>query len=292
MKISVYITSYNQREYLREAIESVLAQTLAPAQIVVVDDRSADGSQDLIADYARRYPDLFTPLYHEENTGVAQVRVDALGAVTGDYATHLDGDDRFLPEKLEMEAAALRDHPDAGIAFSDNWYVSVDGRKRLRRWVEDEKPPEGDVFWQTFARAFPRRRLFRMELVAYEPWKRVGFHDPGLVIYEDYDMRIRLAKHLRAVYVDRPLSEIRTLETGLSKSAPDVHFRALERIYRRNAHLLDDLSPETRHKVRRMFGLYTEQIGWRAAREASRKGEHREAARFLARKFWYRWCLR
>lgn len=61
MNISVFITSYNQRDYLREAIESVLAQTLPASQIIVVDDASSDGSPDLISDYARRYPDLFTP---------------------------------------------------------------------------------------------------------------------------------------------------------------------------------------------------------------------------------------
>ena len=106
--ISVYITSYNQREFLAEAIDSVLAQTLPPHQIIVVDDCSTDGSQDIIADYARAHRGLFSPIYHRDNTGVAQVRADALAAVTGDLVTYVDGDDRYLPTKLEQEAAALK----------------------------------------------------------------------------------------------------------------------------------------------------------------------------------------
>ena len=168
MNISVFITSYNQRDYLKEAIESVLAQTLPAEQIIVVDDASTDGSQDLIADYAREYPELFTTIYHQQNTGVAQVRIDALNAVRGDYVTYVDGDDWFLPEKLELEAAALESNPEARISFSNNEYVTEDGKTALWVWAEGEFVPQGDVFWQTVARDFPRRSLFRMELVHYD----------------------------------------------------------------------------------------------------------------------------
>ncbi|MBT7715794.1 MAG: glycosyltransferase family 2 protein, partial [Deltaproteobacteria bacterium] len=87
MKISVFITSYNQKKFLIEAIESVLNQTLSPFQIIVVDDSSKDLSQEVIAGYAARYPNLITPIFHKRNTGVAQVRIDALNAVNGDYVT-------------------------------------------------------------------------------------------------------------------------------------------------------------------------------------------------------------
>lgn len=268
MKISVFITSYNQRGFLKEAIDSVLAQTLPPAQVIVVDDASGDGSQDLIADYARRYPGLFTPIYHRTNTGVAQVRVDALNAVRGAYVTYVDGDDRYLPQKLEKEAAALAGHPEARIAFSNNAYMTTDGTRHLRRWIDDETPPQGEVFWQTFARAFPKRSLFRMELVEYDAWKKVGFHDTHLSIYEDFDMRIRLTKHLQVVYVDEVLTEIRTHDTGLSKSRRRRHFEALCYLYRKNLPLLDDLSPDVRARARAMLAGWIVPVGRGAAKEA------------------------
>lgn len=268
MKISVFITSYNQREYLKEAIESVLAQTLTPVQVVVVDDASLDGSQDLIADYRRRYPEIVVPIYHQRNTGVAQARIDGLCAVIGDYVTYVDGDDLFVPEKLEKEAAALKAHREVQIAFSNNIYVSLDGNIKSRRWVDNETVPQGDVFWHTFTRSFPKRSLFRMELVDYSAWKRIGFHDPNLRLYEDFDMRIRLTKRLRAVYVDEPLSYIRAHNVGLSSAPIRDHFAALDYLYKKNRPLLDDIVTERRTEAIRMFKTWIATLakgaGWRA----------------------------
>jgi len=288
MKISLFIPSYNQRDYLREAIDSALAQTLTPCQIIVVDDGSSDGSQDLIADYARRHTSLFTPIFHKRNTGVSQVRIDALQAVRGDFVSYLDGDDRYLPEKLEMEAAALAQHPSAKIAFSNNVYVSEDGRTPIRRWIDDEAPPEGNVFAETFARDFPKRSLFRMELVAYEPWKRIGFHDPNLKLYEDFDMRIRLTKHLEVVYCDEVLTEIRTHGGGLSKSRPGLHFEALDYVFRKNLPLLADLDEDRRRHVIRRFGSWVHPVGCGAAREAMHQVRPLQAARLWSRARTYR----
>ena len=280
MTISVFITSYNQRDYLREAIESVLAQTMPPSQVIVVDDASVDGSQQLIADYCRRYPELFTAIFHQQNTGVAQARIDALEAVTGNYVTYLDGDDRYLPQKLEREAAALAADPEARIAFSNNVYMSTDGTQYLSRWVDDEDVPQGDVFWQTFARAFPKRSLFRMELVEFAAWKAVGFHDTRLHIFEDFDMRIRLTKRFKVTYVNEVLSEIRSHGSGLSKSDFSVHFNALDYIFQKNWPLLDDLPDAVRRKAQQMASAWIRRIGMRATRQAIRRLHFLEALRF------------
>jgi len=273
MNISVYITSYNQREYLKEAIESVLAQTLPAKQIVVVDDASKDGSQDLIADYARKYPELFTPIYHKQNTGVAQVRIDALNAVRGDYATFVDGDDWYLPEKLALEAAALKSNPDARLAFSNTEYMSPDGDKSLWVWADGEFVPQGDVFWQTVARNFPRCNLFRMELVHYDSWRKIGFHDPKLRLYEDFDMRIRLTKHLKVVYVDQVLSRNRKLESGLSSLSLEQHCKALDYLFKKNRHLIDTLPADKRRKAVSGFASWFAPLGMKAAKSAFRSGK-------------------
>jgi len=288
MKITVFITSYNQRKYLKEAIDSVLSQTLPAAQIIIVDDCSIDGSQDIISDYLNSYPELFTPIFHKENTGVGQVRIDALNAVTSDFVTYVDGDDRFLQKKLEKEAAALHANPNARIACSNNYYISEDGSQYLRQWVDQEEVPQGDVFWQTFARAFPKRSLFRMELVEYDSWKQIGFHDPRFDIYEDFDMRIRLTKKLSMVYVDEPLSEIRTHRHGLSNSALKTHFLTLDKVFRKNEYLLEDLSPDERRKAKRMLGQWTGDIGIKAFYHSMRVGQFEDASRLLGLALHYR----
>jgi len=249
MKISIFITSYNQKTYLTEAIESALNQSLRPFQIIIVDDCSTDGSQDVIAAYHSRFPNMITPIYHRKNTGVAHVRIDALNAVTGDFVTYMDGDDRFLPTKLEKETKLLQENSGSQIAFSNNYYMTKDGL-RIGLWIENEKPPEGNIFCQTFARDFPKRSLFRMELVNYMAWKSIGFHDPQLDLYEDYDMRIRLTKYLTTVYYDEPLSEIRLHNKGLSKAPPSVHFHAIKHIFKKNTKLLIDLDEQHSNYVK------------------------------------------
>ena len=267
MRISVYITSYNQKEYLIEAIESVLNQTLRPSQIVVVDDCSTDGSQELIAGYASKYGDLFTPVFHTRNQGIARTRIDGVRATTGDYVSHVDGDDRFLATKLEKEARLLQESRDAQIAFSDYYYITENGT-RTGSWAEKEKPPQGDVFCRTFARDFPRQGLFRNELTNREAWNRIGLYDPNLSLYEDYEMLIRLTKHLKVVYHDEPLSEYRLHKAGLSRAGAAEHLAALNYIREKNEPLLDGMGSASTREVEGKLGEWMARIARRGVEEA------------------------
>ncbi len=291
MKISVYITSYNQKALLPEAIESVLAQTLRPHQIIIVDDASRDGSQELIRGYAARYPGLITPVLHQRNQGVAAARNSALQRATGEYITYVDGDDRYLPRKLEREAAALRAHPQARIAFSDVYVINRRG-ERIDRWTRTAKPPQGDVFAHTFARAFPGRRLFRNELVHLPSWKAsgAGWYDPHLRMYEDYDLRIRLTRRLQAVYVDEPLSEYRRHEGSLRSAHPRQYLEAFEYICAKNAPLLEGLDARRRAWVERRLDAWRAELwrrmAWHALREEASWWRRRRRALACTRRAW------
>lgn len=290
MKISVYITSYNQKEYLIEAIESVLNQTLRPLEIIIVDDCSTDGSQEVIAGYVSRYRDLVRPIYHTQNQGVAQTRIDALQAVTGDYVSHVDGDDRFLPTKLEKEAKLLQENPNTQIAFSNYYYMTANGI-HTGVWADGETPPQGYVFCQAFARDFPRHSLFRNELVDYQAWRRIGFYDPNLCLYEDYEMPLRLTKQLRVVYHNEPLAEYRTHNVGLSRAKAGQHLAALEYIYQKNWPLLDDLSVVERTDIQRKLGRWMAKVARWAAEQAVTEGQYRCDGRVQALKYYFR-CLK
>ncbi len=290
MRISVYITSYNQKNYLIEAIESVLNQTLKPFQIIIVDDCSTDGSQEVIAGYTSRYLDLITPIYHAQNQGVSQTRIDALQAVTGDYVSRVDGDDRFLPTKLEKETKSLRDNPNAQIAFSDHYFMTVDGI-HTGVWAGKESPPQSYVFRQTFARDFPRHQLFKRDLVNYKAWVNIGSYDPNLSMYEDFDMCIRLTKHLQVVYYDEPLSESRIHRSGLSSAKAAKHLAALEYIYRKNKPLLDDLSVFERRDVEQKLEGRMAEIAIQVASDAIRDDQNQGGR--TARVFkYYLQCLK
>jgi glycosyltransferase involved in cell wall biosynthesis len=219
MKISVYIPSYNQKELLKQAIDSVLNQTLKPCEIIIVDDASTDNSQDLIDQYEKKFPGLIRPFYMTSNQGVARVRIKALSEVQGDYVTYVDGDDLFHPNKLHIEAG-LMEQGDYSLVFSNTAYFVRDVYNIIRIWAanKSEMPEPGNMHLRTFLRQFPRNSLFRMELVSYNLLKEVGFHDPNLKISEDYELRIRLTKVAKINYTLLPLAFVRTESHSLSKS--------------------------------------------------------------------------
>jgi glycosyltransferase involved in cell wall biosynthesis len=243
MKISVYIPSYNQMAYLAEAIESVLAQTLRPAQIIIIDDCSNDGSREIIEGYMSRHPGLIRAIYHEKNLGIAQTRTDALKAATGDLVTYVDGDDRFLPNKLETEMKALRSS-NAQIAYS-NVYTIDDRGNRTGLWHDgtEPPPPSGRVFEQVFSRRFVPNNtaIFRNELVFRSALDAVGFYDESLELYEDWDMKIRLTARFPVVYTGEPLVEYRIHGRGLHARPARDHYNALASIYNKNLSLLRSL---------------------------------------------------
>ena len=253
MKISVYITSYNRKQRLSEAIDSVLKQTLLPSQLILVDDGSVDGSQDVIRCYANQYPDLVTAIFHSSNQGVAASRIDALRAVKGDYVTYLDDDDRFLPTKLAREARTLEEDPDCQMVFSNYYFVDQQG-ERIGVWSNRKNLDKGNTLFKVFARQFPKRWSFKMGLVNYEAWSRIGFYDPHLALWEDFDMEIRLAKQLKTVYVEEPLSEIRLFGNGVSKSRPFKHIKALRYVWKKNSSYLIDMHLKERREVEREYG--------------------------------------
>ena len=248
MKISVYITSYNQKEYLREAIDSVLKQTLTPFEIIIVDDCSSDGSQKLIEEYAKKFK-FIKYFFHKKNRGVSQVRFTALSNVKGDFVTYLDGDDVYLPNKLEIESNLLKDNS-SDVAFTNNMYVNPDNLNDIKWiWAANKIKLNSNLFAQTIARDFPRRSLFRMELINYELLKEVGFHDVNLKIYEDYDLRIRLAKKAKISCSIEPTSKIRISKKGLSKANKEEHIKAYQYIYNKYKTDIDKLDETLRNEV-------------------------------------------
>lgn len=245
MRITVCITSYNQAQFLDQAIESVLAQTRSADQIVIVDDCSTDHTLDVLSGYAKLHPHLFTIVRHPKNLGVTQSRNDAFEAVHGDCVTFLDGDDYFFPEKLEQESLLL-ENSGADFVFSNFVYIDPGGRQ-TGIWLETPcSMVNENIFPKVFARAFPRRSLYRSELVWSQKWRQIGKYDPRINLYEDFDMRIRLSKNLRASYLHQPLSAYRIHSGGLSRVPMAKHVRTLSYIYEKNKHLLEDLPASDR----------------------------------------------
>ncbi|MDY0056582.1 MAG: glycosyltransferase [Methyloversatilis sp.] len=121
--ISVVMPVYNGAAHLAQAIESVLAQTLPPARVVVVDDGSTDGSAALL----QRYGDRITRL-SQTNHGQAHARRTGADAAGGELIAFIDQDDVWDADKLARQADLMQRFPDAGATYCDHRRIDADGR--------------------------------------------------------------------------------------------------------------------------------------------------------------------
>ena len=281
-RISVVITSYNQKEYLIEAVESVLNQTVYPFEILIGDDCSTDGSREIIEEYAHRHLGLIRPFYHKQNLGRAGNRNFAIERLRGNLVTVLDGDDRFLPKKLQMELEALREHPEASIVYSNVYYIDQDGQRIGLRAGKDTTQPSGYIFHDVFGRSFPHDGTIRNELIAYPCLLQVGLYDGRFAFFEDWDLRIRLTRRFRVAYCHEPLIEYRRHPGSLStKTTASVYLTDMKDVYSKNRHLLDDLPRSERVIIKKRLSTKLALLAEGAAREAAQRGDKK-----LMIKYW------
>ena len=104
---------YNGEKFIAEAIESILQQTFADFEFIIVDDGSTDGSAAIIQEYAERDPRI-SCLQFSENKGVAVARNTGIARASGELVTGMDSDDVSLPQRLEKQVAFLEAQPDIG----------------------------------------------------------------------------------------------------------------------------------------------------------------------------------
>jgi glycosyltransferase involved in cell wall biosynthesis len=121
-KITVAIPAYNAEPYLREALDSVLAQTCKPHEIIVVNDGSHDRTEEIALSYGSsiRY-------IKQENQGLSGARNTAIREASGDWIALFDSDDVMLPEKLERQTRVIEENPNLMLVYSAFTYLYENG---------------------------------------------------------------------------------------------------------------------------------------------------------------------
>ena len=151
--VSVMIGVYNGERYLGEAIESVLAQTHSPVELIVVDDGSTDGSGEIAASYGPSVRCI-----RQERGGMAASRNRAIREASGDFFAFLDADDRFPPAKLERQLAVFDAEPELDVVYGHvTEFLSPDLDERARALLREPAP---DVPWPTPNLMLVRRQAF------------------------------------------------------------------------------------------------------------------------------------
>jgi len=118
-KVSVVTVCYNQEQYIEEALRGFINQkTDFPFEVIVSDDKSTDKTPEIIARYAKEYPDIIKPILRKQNLGVVKNNIETLKATTGKYVALCEGDDYWTdPTKLQRQVDFLDKHPDYAVVF-------------------------------------------------------------------------------------------------------------------------------------------------------------------------------
>lgn len=143
--VSVAIVTYNQKDFLRECIESVLLQDYPNFEIVVADDGSTDGTQEMLHVYELACLGKFVLRLSPTNRGVTANQNLALSACTGKYIAWMAGDDLMLPGKLSKQVQFLEENPEFSICYHDLDIFESSSGKTIRRYSDVDKPRIGDV---------------------------------------------------------------------------------------------------------------------------------------------------
>lgn len=114
-KISILMGIYNCAPTLREAIDSIIAQTYDNWEFIICDDGSADDSYAIALEYAAKDPKRFRVIQNERNMGLNHTLNKCLRLADGEYVARMDGDDLCEPDRFEKEAAVLDEHPEYAI---------------------------------------------------------------------------------------------------------------------------------------------------------------------------------
>ncbi|HEY2379365.1 MAG TPA: glycosyltransferase family 2 protein [Gemmatimonadaceae bacterium] len=228
--MTVVIPTYNRSAIVGSAIESALKQTYRDLECVVVDDGSSDDTRAVVESYGPRVRYIY-----QENAGVTAARNLAIRHARGEFLAFLDSDDLWRPWRIESQVAALRRHPEAGLAWTDMTAVERSGHEICERYlrtmyaahtrvsIEEEMgqvatlgalcaavPAEhasaavrvGDLFSEILL----GNLMHTSTVLVRRDWvERVGGFDPTFVrAGEDYEFYVRLCSVGPVIFIDAP----------------------------------------------------------------------------------------
>jgi len=200
--VSVIMNCLNCERYLREAIDSVFAQTYEDWEIIFWEDKaSEDGSEKIARSYNRklRYyrSDVSLPLYGSRNLALQKAR--------GKYIAILDCDDMWLPTKLEEQIALLERDDGIGLVHSDTFIFNEKGKEK--RKFEVNKPYRGNIFSELLLCNFINTLTVVIRREAFDSMDR--WFDGRLIMSGDYDAYLRISSRWKVDYIDKPLARCR-----------------------------------------------------------------------------------
>jgi glycosyltransferase involved in cell wall biosynthesis len=212
MKVSVCLITYNHREYVAQAIESVLAQkTSFPFEIRIGEDRSTDGTREIVEGFGRRFPEKIRLNLQETNRGLLPNFLSTFESCRGEYVALLDGDDFWTsPGKLQKQADFLDRHPDCTISFHQTEVLLPDRTLCETNYTQPGQPPFAsiDALFETNFIATCSAMLRRSAVPKIPDWYRTSR-------WEDWPLYLLFADRGRIGYLPEAMGIYRSHGRGL-----------------------------------------------------------------------------
>ena len=206
MKFSVIIPLYNKAPYIRKALESVLAQTYADYELIIIDDGSTDGSAE-IAEAILQDPTsrliASSPhrLIRQANSGVSVARNNGVAQASGDYIAFLDADDWWEPTYLERMVQLIKDYPEAGL-YACNYVYYKPGKTHVALNI-----PTGYI---NYPKAYYESGAMPVtSITAIMPravFDEMGGFPLGIKLGEDFLLWAKIAMQYKVAFLNEPLA--------------------------------------------------------------------------------------
>lgn len=191
--VSVIIPTHNRAYCLRRAIDSVLRQTYAPLELIIVDDGSSDRTGQMLREIADRCVLLCT----KTRFGPSAARNRGIVAARGELIAFLDSDDAWLPEKVQVQVQFFKDHPDSSVCQTQEIWVRNGLRVNPRR---KHQKHSGWIFIQSLPLCIVSPSAVMLRRSVFDT---VGLFDETMPACEDYDLWLRIAPRYPIHLIDK-----------------------------------------------------------------------------------------
>ena len=234
-EVSVVIPTYNRAQLCARAVRSALVQSLAPIEVIVVDDGSTDHTCERLTSEFGSSIKILT----QANAGVSAARNAGLAIARGRFIALLDSDDFWSSDKLERQVDWLRKHPDYGLVLCDVRIIKLDGTDLGVMRRRERLPVDGFILNHVLRSPalIPSTAVLRREV-----YEKVGGFDQTLKTAEDLDFHLRISTQFKIGLVDQPLVTITQGDSeGLSnlEQTNRDHVFAVSRFIEQHRHSLN-----------------------------------------------------
>ncbi|HAG91346.1 MAG TPA: hypothetical protein DCL41_05715 [Bdellovibrionales bacterium] len=279
-KVSLLMNCYNGEKYVRQALESVFAQTYSNFEVLFVDNCSTDKSAEITSEFGDKVRILKTP----QNMSLCKARVFARDFIDGEFFTVLDIDDLILPTKFEKQVQILQENPALGAVYCDTIYFKDNGEEV--RAYGDKEMPSGNLFSQLLSNYFLSLETVMMRTSVMREHNL--YFSEKYNVSSDMELFVKLSYFAPFQYLPEALAKWRHGHVTESITQYESFPREYEQLIEDLSEMIPDFKNQYASEIRRLRGVIENMYGvaaWKKG-ENDRAREHFRKALGSGRKYY------